>query len=588
MILSGPMADPFSPVQRALRLGPSIAPPAPATQGKVSRTCAESARAYLNLARTHLAAGRIDDAIEASRQATRLDPTSHAAWQDLGVALMRIGRLPDAVRAFHRAIHAKPDFAQAHHGLGAALAAQGSERMAVGALRRAVALSPKLAPRSADLQARLGALLMSLSRRQEAVTSWRRAAEAAPRTEIGQLSLAKALMAEERPHEAIAVLRRMLARDPSSFQARKILGDALSFGGEFEEAGQEYQRAIDTGPQPIAAYHSLATSRKLDGADRPLIEGMRRRLQRGGLPDFQLMILHFSLGKALDDLEDYAAAMEHFDAANRLRHRTSRFDRVQLTELFDGLIKRFTPEYFARHAALGSDDETPLLVVGMPRSGTTLTEQIVSSHPAVVGAGELPFWRETGPSWRPSGARGATAKDTRRIAADYLTVLRDLGPDASRVTDKMPANFAWIGLIHLIFPKARIIHCKRDPIDICLSIYSTYFNERMDFSSDRGDLVFFYQQYERLMEHWRRVLPPDIFYETQYEDLVADPAPRSRELIAFCGLHWDDACLAPERNEREVRTASLWQVRQPIYKTPLARWRRYEPWLGRLRDLIPT
>jgi len=150
----------------------------------------------------------------------------------------------------------------------------------------------------------------------------------------------------------------------------------------------------------------------------------------------------------------------------------------------------------------------------------------------------------------------------------------------------MPPNFMWIGLIHMIFPKARIIHCKRNPIDICLSIYSTYFTARMDFAADRGDLVYFYRQYERLMDHWRKVLPPDVYHETVYEDLVADREVRSRELIAFCGLDWDDACLVPEQNERQVRTASVWQARQPVYKAPVARWRRYEPWLGELRELV--
>jgi tetratricopeptide (TPR) repeat protein len=417
--------------------------------------------------------------------------------------------------------------------------------------------------------------LLSLSRRPEAIAALRRAAAVAPQADIGRLSLAHALMAEERQDEAIAVLPRMLARNPTNFDARKMLGDVLSFGGWFEEAEQEYQRAIDTGNQPITAYHSLVNLRKLTEADRPLIEGMRRVLQRGGLQDFSLMILNFSLGKALDDLNDYAAAMEHFDAANRLRNRTSKLDRARLTEQFDGLIARFATDYFATHAALGCDDETPLLVLGMPRSGTTLTEQIVSSHPAVVGGGELPFWLETGAAWDAGGMRSMTSENARRVAEDYLTVLRDLGPDAARVTDKMPPNFMWIGLIHLIFPKARIIHCKRNPIDTCLSIYSTYFTARMDFAADRGDLMFFYRQYKRLMEHWQKVLPPAVYYETTYEELVADREVRSRELIAFCGLDWNEACLVPEQNERQVRTASTWQARQPVYKTAVERWRRY-------------
>ena len=316
---AGRLAGKFSPLQRVLRLGPSTAPAAPAARVETSQAGEESARAYLNLARGYIAAGRIGDAVQAWRQATRLDPANHAAWHDLGTALMKLGRVPDAIGAFRRAIVAKPDFAAAHHMLGIALEAQGNETLAVGALRRAVALSPKLA----DAHARIGTLLMSLSHRPEAIASLRRAAAVASQADIGRLSLAKALMAEERPEQAIAVLRRMLVRNPNHFDARKMLGDALSFAGEFEEAGREYQRAIDTGRQPVSAYHSLVMSRKLTEADRPLIDGMRRVLQRGGLPDFTVMILHFSLGKALDDLKQYGPAMEHFDAANRLRHRTS-------------------------------------------------------------------------------------------------------------------------------------------------------------------------------------------------------------------------------------------------------------------------
>jgi tetratricopeptide (TPR) repeat protein len=580
---AGQLTGNFSPLQRALRLGPSRTQAAPAAPVETSAAGEESARAYLNLARGYSGARRMGDAIQAWKQATRLDPSNHVAFQDMGVALLQMGRLPDAIGAFRRAILAKPDFAPAHHMLGMALESQGNESMAVGALRRAVALQPKLA----DAHARIGTLLMSLSRRPEAIVALRRAAEVAPQADIGRLSLAKALVAEERQDEAIVVLRRLLARDPTNFDARKMLGDTLSFAGQFEEAGQEYQRAIDTGRQPISAYHSLVMSRKLTEPDRPLIDGMRRILARGRLQDFSLMILHFSLGKALDDLKDYEPAMQHFDAANKLRHRTSKLDRARLTGQFDSLIERFTPEYFARHAGLGCDEETPLLVLGMPRSGTTLTEQIISSHPAVVGGGELPFWLENGPPWDAGGMQSMTAENARRVADDYVKMLRDLGPEAARVTDKMPPNFMWIGLIHMLFPKARIIHCKRNPIDICLSIYSTYFTARMDFSADRGDLVYFYRQYERLMAHWKSVLPPGVFYETQYEELVNDRDARSRELIAFCGLDWDDACMVPEQNERQVRTASVWQARQPVYKTPVERWRRYEPWLGELRELVP-
>ena len=224
----------------------------------------------------------------------------------------------------------------------------------------------------------------------------------------------------------------------------------------------------------------------------------------------------------------------------------------------------------------------------MPRSGTTLTEQVVSSHPEVAGAGELDvlgplcdlprddYWSLT-----------ATPEATRRLADDYLATLRAFGPEAKRVTDKMPDNFLRLGLIHRVFPNATFIHCRRHPIDTALSILTTDFKTTDEYASDRGDLVFFIRQYERLMAHWRAVLPPDRFIEVDYEALVADPEPHTRRLIAACGLEWNEACLAPHLNTRKVDTASVWQVRQPIYRTSVERWRRYEPWLGELRELAP-
>ena len=234
------------------------------------------------------------------------------------------------------------------------------------------------------------------------------------------------------------------------------------------------------------------------------------------------------------------------------------------------------------------DDETPLLIVGMPRSGTTLVEQIVSSHPAIAAGGELPFWPR-----RPSGpgiaeATSLTPQSAHDLSREYLALLRRIGPHASRVTDKAPFNFHRLGLIHLLLPKARIIHCRRHPVDTCLSMYFLHFSERIEFVSDKGDLAFAYRQYARLMEHWRAVLPPDRLIDVDYENLIADREAVTRRLIAFTGLDWHDACLEPERNERTVTTTSLWQARQPVYTTSVARWRRYEPWLGELRQLLPA
>jgi hypothetical protein len=216
-----------------------------------------------------------------------------------------------------------------------------------------------------------------------------------------------------------------------------------------------------------------------------------------------------------------------------------------------------------------------------------LVEHILSSHTAVTAAGELQYWRirtlelERGlDSWRDASA-------LKNAADDYTRVLREIGPGALRVTDKAPLNFEALGLVVSALPECRIIHCRREPIDTCLSIYFTDFSSSLGFAFDRGDIVYFYRQYRRLMEHWLHVLPPDRLLEIDYEALVADPEVVTRRMIEFAALPWDDKCLAPEKNERVVKTASLWQVRQPIYKTSVQRWRRYEPWLGELMAFVP-
>jgi hypothetical protein len=222
----------------------------------------------------------------------------------------------------------------------------------------------------------------------------------------------------------------------------------------------------------------------------------------------------------------------------------------------------------------------------MPRSGTTLAEQIVSSHPEVGAGGELNFWNERGAAWHAQGAAETGAPFLAKAAADYLGVLREVAPRKARVTDKMPFNFLWAGLIHLAFPRAVIIHCRRNAVDTALSIHQTHFHPGLAFPTGGLELVDYFRGYRRLTDHWRKVLPADRFIEVDYEELTRDPESMIRRIIAACGLAWNDACLRPERNPRAVKTPSKWQARQPIYRNSVARWRRYEPWLGPLRALL--
>jgi len=346
------------------------------------------------------------------------------------------------------------------------------------------------------------------------------------------------------------------------------------------------QHAVALDPDRANSWFDLVHTKRITEAERGWIDRMRRALRARHRTDNERSILHFALGKALDDLGEYDAAIRHFEEGNRIEHRVSPFNRAAFAAAVDIIINTFTPEFFARHVGLSVDSDLPLLIVGMPRSGTTLVEQIISAHPAVSGGGELPFWTRNAQALFHVWAGPHEPGQVRSLAQEYLTLLRNLAPHAARVTDKTPFNFFWLGLIQLVLTRPRIIHCRRHPVDTCLSIYFTRFAELHEFAYDRGDLVFHYRQYERLMAHWRAVLPSERLFEIQYEALVTDREAITRQLVEFCGLEWNTACLSPELNKRTISSASFWQARQPVYTSSLARWRHYEPWLGELRQLI--
>jgi tetratricopeptide (TPR) repeat protein len=533
-----------------------------------------SDNAKIPLARRLRDAGRPEEALSVLREALRHSPFDPVLYSDAGAVCLLTNRVELAVDCFERAIGLCPHFATAHYNLGAALERQGRTREAVAALRQAIALPPNLG----QAYSRLGNLLQAQDERDEAVACFRRARELLTNPADQELEEAKLLLAEGRPGEAEPKLRSVVAADPANSLAHAMLGDVLGESGRFEEAITLLRKATELDPNRVGAWHNLAILTRVSDVDRSLVEQMADVLEQPGRTEFERTLLHFALGKLHDDLADYAQAIRHYDQANALEHRKLAFDRDAFAASIDRLIETFTQDRFKQQAARASASELPLCILGMPRSGTTLVEQIVSAHPSVAAGGELTFWSE----------RGAEADDAGAVtglATDYLTLLRRIGPEAARVTDKNPFNFLWVGLIHLALPQARIIHCRRDPIDTCLSIYFTRFASPQPFAYDRGDLAFYYRQYERLMAHWRAVLPSDRLLEIDYEALTADPGQHTRRMIEFCGLDWDDACLAPERNQRVVRTASVWQARQPVYRRSVERWRNYQPWLGELAAL---
>jgi tetratricopeptide (TPR) repeat protein len=531
---------------------------------------------------THfLKARRPADAIVPLREAVRWLPGNPAILHDLGLACLECGQLSDAIAALRASISIDPAFQDSYLRLGIALELLGSVDDALAAYQRA----GELQPQSEGIY-RAANLLDNLGHLTHASQMFRRAAAAAPKTTLGRLAMARALLIENRDSEAEKVLRRVLETERDNAVALDLLGHTLADSGRFGEARRCFLRAIEQAPLLAGSYYDVVRCGRIGPADAELIARIRAALTVPGLEPAQRIRVHLALGKAADDLGNYAEAMQHFAAADSLRNDIVRFDLSKFEARVDRLIEQFTPELFDAAAVAGAPTEaTPIVIVGLPRSGTTLVEQVLSSHPDVRAGGELSFWNERGSAWEQAASGAAKSEQLASSARDYIRLLRNIAPGAARVTDKMPLNFQWAGLIHLALPGATIVHCRRNPLDTALSIHQTHFNPRMLFPTGGAALVGFVRAYQRLCAHWRRVLPPQRFIEIDYEALVEAPEATIRGIVNACGLGWHSACLAPERNVRPVKTPSKWQARQPIYRHAIGRWLAYEPWLGPLGSL---
>lgn len=529
--------------------------------------------------------GRHQEAIEVWKAQMVHLPDDPRAPRSLGMCYLAIGKLAEAAECFRRALELEPDNAPLYQRLGVAYEGLGKLPEAADAFRKAISLEP----REPSLHIALAQTLVRLGDDDGAVYAFSRASELEPDSVRGNIQLAQALVASEKLDEAEAQLKKVLGMDPAALSAHVLLGGVLLQLGKFDEAASVLRQAIRLDPRHVPAYFYYTQSKKITEEDRPLVEALTREESNQELALDDRRRLHYALGKALDDLGDYEGAMRHFVHANRFAammpgREGRRFSEEKYLEAFDFAIEHFSREFYDQFEIIGSLDELPLLVVGMMRSGTTLVEQILSSHPLIGAGGELDFWQQKSKTLN-TFAVPPNRERLSVIADAYHQLLRSIGPDKRRVTDKMPQNFMYLGPIHMIFPKARIIHCRRNPIDTALSIYFTPMKQTPDFAHDRKNIAFMFKQYQRLMQHWREVLPADRFLEVDYEELVADPEPVIRRMIEFVGLEWDEACLRHEMNERAVRTPSVWQARQKVYKTSVERWRNYEPWLGALKEL---
>lgn len=362
----------------------------------------------------------------------------------------------------------------------------------------------------------------------------------------------------------------------------KIGRDELHIGN-LRAAEYWLGEAIRLDQEVPGPYVSLAATRKFTLADEPLVNKMLHMLATS--PQEQCRELEFALGKVYADMGKDELSFTHYASGNDLVRRRVPFDPLFLEKQVNQLIEWFSRDQ-VRALPIGSNSDVPILIVGTPRSGTTLTESIISSHSAVVGAGEMDYWSRVKPHWQKIFPHAYTSEMASRLADEYLMFMRQHSQNAMRITDKMPGNFMHLGIIHSVMPKAKLIHIQRHPIDACLSIYFQNFPDGHSYKWDLGSLAYWYEEYQRIMAHWRSVLPPESLFEFWYEDLVDDTEGVSRQIMAFLGLEWEPRQLDFYKQDRAVFTASKWQVRQPVYSSSKERWRRYEKHLGPLMGLL--
>jgi tetratricopeptide (TPR) repeat protein len=523
-------------------------------------------------------AGRLPEAIEASERMIMLAPNRFDGHNSLGMCQLDERHWDEAIGCFQHAIRLSPEMAVLHNNVGIALKNLGRLQEAERAFKRSIELAPNM-PHSYGM---LGEVLSYEERAPEAARFFRMAYDREPQTPRGQLNLAKSLVEENRLEDATDVLRSLTKGSSSEPGAIALLAHILFLRGEFEESRTFLRRSIEADPGTVRAYIDLVYSAKLGPADSWLLETVSKQLERTDITDEERAYLRYALGKAHEDLADYKTAISHYDEANRLMLTLVHpIDRALHSSRIDRLISAYPVTGFGARPS-DCNSELPIFIVGMIRSGTTLVEQVLSRHPNVEAGGELKYWIDRG---NDLDSASASRSWLTRLGEAYIQQLEPLARGKPRITDKMPLNYLYLGPIHAALPGARIIHCKRSPIDTCLSIYLTPFRRGIEFGHDRETIIYTYNEYLRLMDHWRSVLPPDRFLEIQYEDLVSNRETATRSLLDFCGLSWDEACLSPEGNARAVRTPSTWQVRQPVYQTSVGRWRHYEPWLGALASM---
>jgi tetratricopeptide (TPR) repeat protein len=538
------------------------------------------AEAHNNLGNALRAQSKHDEAVREYERAIEIRENYPEAYNNMGTVFRELGKIEQADASFRRALAFRPNYLDALNNLANALVAQKKYEDAVRILGDTLKQFPN------DLQT-----LINLARAHMARGAYPmayRAIQLALKEQpdnVDAMTLAGQI-AHDLDHyeESIGYFEQSLQAKPNNIEALNYYGVALKSVGRLEDARNTFIKALEVQPRAIGTYSNLVDLEKFT-PENPLFQTMKRIVERVKSPETApYMALHFALGKAYDDMGEYQQAFHHYSVGARLKRATLTYNEDEVAQFFAETRRIFSKEFIARRDIPSNPSKAPIFIVGMPRSGSTLTEQIISAHPKIFGAGEIKNLSYSIAALRlkfPSLPKFPTLAEAMRpthfatIAKNYLAAIMKISDNAERVTDKLLTNFFFAGLIYMMFPNAKIVHTKRNPIDSCLSTWTKLFKDDMPHSYDLGELGRYHRRYQELMDHWREVLPASAFLEVQYEEMVADPETNARRVIDFLELEWDPRCLKFHESDRPVKTASVSQVRKPIYKTSVERGLRY-------------
>jgi tetratricopeptide (TPR) repeat protein len=529
------------------------------------------------------ASGRPDQALASYDASLAAQPEVPEVLNSRGLALLNLGRPAEAVAVYDNAVDLRPDYAEALNNRGVAFLDLKRPEDALASCDRALASRPDYV----DALNNRGIALSDLGRPAEALVCLDGALALKQDYAEACNNRGNALKILGRAAEALASYERALAIRTDYPQAVENIGILLAELGRLDEATDAIEAAIALAPTRARSYYLLSDVRRLVPGEPHLLAMQNLALDMAALGPDEQIDLHFALGKALADIGDRAGSFQHLIEGNALKRAQTDYDEAAVLRTLEDMPAAFTEELVGAAAGLGDPSEVPIFIVGMPRSGTTLVEQILASLPDVFGAGETADFSKSvaelnaepvDAAASPQDAELIWCRRLQRIGKTYVDRLRARAPTAHWIIDKTLENYRAMGLIHLALPNARIIHMRRDPVDTCISCFSKLFTD-VPYTYDLGELGRHYRAYETLMAHWRKVLPEEVLLDVQYEDVVADLEGQARRILAHCGLTWDPRCLDFHLTERRVSTASWTQVRQPIYKSAIGRSKAYEAFL---------